>query len=113
MYEGIKETQHTRIEVDEETKSDVEILYSFGVVIFEHTILKNDNIEISICYFAPGDVYDIVIIDKNNNSLLKYETSKQLNEKYNKYFNLINGQKTLDDDNNELNCRSHSVEYTL
>ncbi|RAP54375.1 MAG: hypothetical protein BZ137_02530 [Methanosphaera sp. rholeuAM130] len=89
------------------------MLYSFGVVLFEHTVLKNDSYEYSICYFAPSDVYDIVVIDKKHNLLLKYETCHQLNEKYSDYFNLINGQRALDDDGDELVCRSHSIEYTL
>ena len=113
MAEGIKETQHTRIEVDEDNKSEIEMLYSFGVVIFEHVILSNENMEVSICYFAPSDVYDIVEIDKKNKALLKYDTCKQLNEKYSAYFNMINGQSVIDDDNHKLLCGSHSVEYTL
>lgn len=113
LSEGIKETQHTRIEVDDENRSEMEMLYSFGVVIFEHVIVSNDNMEVSICYFAPSDVYDIVVIDKKNKLLLKYETTKQLNERYDQYFNLINHQSIVDEDGGELICRSHSVEYTL
>lgn len=113
MSEGIKETQHTRIEVDEDNKSEIEMLYSFGVVIFEHVILSNDKREVSICYFAPSDVYDIVVIDKKNSLLLKYETCNKLNEKYLVYFNLINHQSIVDEDDGKLICGSHSVEYTL
>ena len=113
MLEGIKETQHTRIEKDKESQSEIEMLYSFGVVIFEHTILKNDDYEYSICYFAPGNVYDIVVLDKKNMKVLKYDSCDKLDDKYEKYFNLINGQKVLCDDGSELTCRSHSIEYTL
>lgn len=113
MVEGIKETEHTRIEKDRDNASEIEMLYSFGVVLFEHCVLKNDNYEYSICYFAPSDVYDIVVVDKINRKLVLYETYTKLNDKYESYFNLINGEITLDDDGNQLICRSHSVEYTL
>ena len=113
LTEGLKETQHTRIELDEENKSELEILYSFGVVLFEHTILSNDDVECSICYFAPSDVYDIVVIDKKNNALLKYESCSKLNEKYSSYFNLVNGQTIHSDGYGKLLCGSHSIEYVL
>lgn len=113
MSEGIKETEHTRIEKDHSSESEIEMLYSFGVVLFEHCVLKNDTYEYSICYFAPSDVYDIVVINKKESKVIKFESCSKLDEKYSDYFNLINGEKTLDDDNNELICRSHSVEYTL
>ena len=111
MSEGIKETEYTRIEVDEDNKSEIEILYSFDVVIFEHVICSNDDMEVSICYFAPSDVYDIVVIDKKNRRLLEYERCDKLNDKYSKYFNLIKGQTAHDDAS--LTCGSHSIEYTL
>ena len=44
LYEGIKETENTRIEKDDETKAEIEMLYSFDVVLFEHTILKGDSL---------------------------------------------------------------------
>lgn len=111
--EGIKETEFTRIEKDNDSLSEIEMLYSFNVVIFEHTILKNERYEYSICFFAPENIYDVVIIDKLNHTLLKYESTSTLNDKLSDYFNLINGESTIDCDGNKLICRSHSIEYTL
>lgn len=113
MSEGLKETEHTRIEKDENSQSEIDMLYSFGVVLFEHTILKNDDYEYSICYFSPSDIYDIVIMNKKTGSLEVFESTNNLNEEFKDYFNLVNGQKTLDKNGNEIICRSHSVEYTL
>lgn len=113
MVEGFKETEHTRIEKDSDSESEIEMLYSFGVVIFEHTVLKNDNYEYSICYFSPSDVYDITIINKKKGCVEYFKSTTKLPEEYVKYFNLINGEKTFDKDGDELICRSHSIEYTL
>jgi len=113
LVEGFKETEHTRIEKDKDSESEIEMLYSFGVVIFEHTVLKNDDYEYSICYFSPSDVYDIVVINKKKGCVDYFNSLNDLPEEYQKYYNLINGEKTFDKDGNELICRSHSIEYTL
>lgn len=112
LYEGIKETENTRIEKDDETKEEIEMLYSFEVVLFEHTILKKDNISISICYFDPLKIYDIVIEDIKNNSLISYETATELTDEYRQLFNLTKNQE-LTYNNKRYKCMSHSVEYTL
>ena len=85
-YEGIKETENTRIEKDDETKDEIEMLYSFGVVLFEHTILKKDHMTISICYFDPLKIYDIVIEDNLNKTLLSYKSTRQLDDDLKIYF---------------------------
>jgi len=113
LFEGVKETEHTRIEKDSSSESEIDMLYSFGVVIFEHCVLCNDSYEYSICYFAPRDIYDIVVINKKEGHVEYFETTHQLNDTYLSYFNFINGESVLDNDGNKLVCRSHSVEYTL
>lgn len=113
LYEGIKETQNTRIEKDDETIEEIEMLYSFGVVLFEHTILESAEYTYSICYFPPGDVYDIVIENKNDKSLLEYRVTDKLDKKFNLLFNLIKNQEITDDNNIKYTCMSHSIEYTL
>lgn len=112
QYEGKKETQNTRIEKDEETKDEIEMLYSFGVVLFEHVILQSREKTISISYFAPQQIYDIVIENKKENKLIKYETKKELTEKYQKYYQL-NKNETITENNEKIICTSHSIEYTL
>lgn len=107
-YEGKKETENTRIEMDEETRDEIEMLYTFDVVLFEHVILESETHTYSICYFAPEKIYDIVVEDKQLNRLEKYETTKQLDKSYEKYFKLNKNQK-IDD----IICTSHSIEYTL
>lgn len=113
LYEGIKETENTRIEKDEETKDEIEMLYSFGVILFEHTILESDELMYSICYFEPKKVYDLVIQNKNNGKLISYEVKTKLNNQEKNYFNLTKNEETTDQNNNKLICMSHSVEYTL
>lgn len=112
LYEGIKETQNTRIEKDDDTEAEIEMLYSFGVVLFEHTILKTDELMISICYFDPLRIYDIIIEDNNNHTLISYESKTELDEEYMKLFNLTKNEET-DKNNLKYKCMSHSVEYTL
>lgn len=112
-YEGIKETENTRIEKDDETKDEIEMLYSFGVVLFEHTILKKDHMTISICYFDPLKIYDIVIEDNLNKTLLSYKSTRQLDDDLKIYFNLTKNEEIVDRDNVNVKCMSHSVEYTL
>lgn len=111
LYEGIKETENTRIERDDETKEEIEMLYAFEVVIFEHVILESGKYSYSICYFAPREVFDIVIEDKNNNTR-SFETMGKLNERMDKLFQLNKGDNISIDDE-DINCISHSVEYTL
>lgn len=113
LYEGIKETQNTRIEVDDDTKAEIEMLYSFGVVLFEHTILKSEELTISICYFDPLKVYDITIEDNINHSLISYESKTELDEDYKKYFKLTKNDEITDKNSVKYKCMSHSVEYTL
>lgn len=113
LYEGIKETENTRIEKDKETEDEIEMLYSFGVVLFEHTLLKKEHQTISICYFAPLDVFDVVVEDNDNGRLVSYRAVKQLDDTLLKYFNLIKNEELIDDDGLTVKCTSHSVEYTL
>lgn len=113
LYEGIKETQNTRIEKDDDTKSEIEMLYSFGVVLFEHTLLKTGELTVSICYFAPSNVYDIIIEDNVNHKLITYESKTELDEDYIKLFNLTKNEEIIDKNNLKYKCMSHSVEYTL
>lgn len=111
LYEGIKETQNTRIEKDDETKEEIEMLYSFDVVLFEHTIVESHNQIISICYFNPKQVYDVVIQDKSG-KLIRYEQLNQLDEKLEKYYNLIKNEE-ITENGIKYKCMSHSVEYML
>ena len=113
LYEGIKETENTRIEKDDETKAEIEMLYSFDVVLFEHTILKGDKYTISICYFNPLKIYDIIIEDYINSCLISIESKNELDEEYKTFFNLIKNEEITDKNNNKYKCMSHSVEYTL
>lgn len=112
QYEGIKETQNTRIEKTHETEAEIEMLYSFNVVLFEHVILQTQEETISISYFAPQEIYDIVIENKKENKLIKYETQKTLTKQYNKYFQL-NKNDTIEENGQKITCTSHSIEYTL
>ena len=112
LYEGKKETENTRIEKDDETKDEIEMLYSFGVVLFEHTILESEELTYSICYFAPQEVYDIVIENSKNGQLIKYESVKQLDDKTRKFYDLIKNDE-ITDGTNKYKCMSHSIEYTL
>lgn len=113
LYEGIKETENTRIEKDDDNRDEIEMLYSFGVVIFEHTIVKKEELIISICYFDPLKIYDIVIEDNDNSSLVSYKTAKQLDDTLMEYFNMTKNEEIIDRDNNKIKCMSHCVEYTL
>ena len=113
LYEGIKETQNTRIEKDDETESEIEMLYSFGVVLFEHTILKTEESTISICYFDPLGIYDIIIEDNTNLRLLSFESKTALDEDLMELFNLTKNDEITDKNNVKYKCMSHSVEYTL
>ncbi|HII08087.1 MAG TPA: hypothetical protein HA355_00670 [Methanosphaera sp.] len=112
-YEGMKETENTRIEKDDETRDEIDMLYSFGVVLFEHTILKKDEITISICYCDPLKIYDIVIENNVKSCLLSYKTLDQLDEEMEIYFNLTKNEEIVDKNNVKVRCMSHSVEYTL
>ncbi|RAP52103.1 MAG: hypothetical protein BZ138_03650 [Methanosphaera sp. rholeuAM270] len=107
----MKETENTRIEKDSDTVDEIEMLYSFGVVLFEHVLLESDNVEYSICYFAPQEVYDIVIEDKENNSV-SYNQEKELTANQEKLFSLIKNETVILDDE-EFICKSHSIEHTL
>jgi len=111
-YEGIKETENTRIEKDDETKDEIEMLYSFGVVIFEHVIIESEQRRYSICYFAPEELYDIVIEDKQEKKVIRYDVKKQLDNNLEQYYGL-NKNDTLELDGVMYKCTSHSVEYTL
>ncbi len=113
LFEGIKETQNTRIEKDKETENEIEMLYSFGVVLFEHTILESDNKTISISYFEPEKIYDIIIEDKKQGKLIEYINTDQLNDTFKQYFSLIKNEETSDENNDILKCTSHSIEYSL
>lgn len=113
LYEGIKETQNTRIEKDDETAEEIEMLYSFGVVLFEHTLLESDEYTYSICYFPPKEVYDIVIENKNDKSLKEYKVTDKLDKRYDELFGLIKNQELTDEKNIKYKCMSHSIEYTL
>ena len=113
LYEGIKETENTRIEKDNETREEIEMLYTFGVVIFEHTILESDNTTISICYFEPEETYDIVIEDKKEGKLIEYRQTQQLDQTLQEYFDLTKNEEITDKENNTIKCISHSIEYKL
>lgn len=113
LYEGKKETQNTRIEKDEDTREEIEMLYSFGVIIFEHVILKKEDIIISICYCDPLKTYDVVIEDNVNSSLISYKTYERLDDTLTEYFNLTQNEEIVDGDNKKVKCMSHCVEYTL
>ncbi|MBR0471615.1 MAG: hypothetical protein IJI98_02825 [Methanosphaera sp.] len=112
QYEGIKETQNTRIEKDKETLDEIEMLYSFGVVLFEHAILESEHKTYSISYFAPQQIYDIVIENKQENKLETYTTTTQLTGNMEKMFQLNKNEKIIIN-NEEITCTSHSIEHTL
>lgn len=113
LYEGIKETQNTRIEKDDDTKDEIEMLYSFDVVLFENTVLKSEETTISISFFSPLKIYDIVIEDNENLRLISYESKTELDEDLMKLFNLTKNEEIIDKNNVKYKCMSHSVEYTL
>lgn len=112
-FEGIKETQNTRIEKDDDTKDEIEMLYSFGVVLFENTILKSEELTVSISFFSPLKIYDIVIEDNKNHRLVSYESKTELDEDFLKLFNLTKNEEIIDKNNVKYKCMSHSIEYTL
>lgn len=113
LYEGIKETQNTRIEKDDDTLDEIKMLYSFDVVLFENTILKSEELTVSICFFNPLKIYDIVIEDNRNHCLISYESKAELDEDLNKLFNLTKNEEITDKNNVKYKCMSHSIEYTL
>ncbi|WP_069593075.1 hypothetical protein [Methanosphaera sp. WGK6] len=112
MSEGSKETENTRIEKDAENISEIELLYTFDVIIFEHTLLESEKYSYSICWTNPKQIYDVVIEDKQKGKLVKYEVVKKSSPKLSKYFNLIKGEKLVDD-GCQITCTSHSIEYKL
>lgn len=113
FYEGVKETENTRIERDFETNDEIEMLYSFGVVLFEHSIIESGDYCYSICYFAPDDIYDVVVEDNKSGKVLSYEVKKTLDSTLTNYFNLVKNESVHDERGNLIKCLSHSVEYTL
>ncbi len=113
LYEGIKETENTRIQRDDETNDEIEMLYSFGVVLFEHTILESDEQVYSICYFEPGKVYDVVIENKIDKRVEQIISTDKLDTKLQSYYDLTKNESISDENGKTLKCMSHSVEYTL
>ena len=111
--EGIKETENTRIEKDPENIDEIEMLYSFGVVIFEHTILESEYYEYSFCWFEPEKIFDVVIKNKNLQKIKVFKTCSKLDDEYEKLFQLIKCEEIKGKNNEIIKCISHSIEYTL
>ena len=89
------------------------MLYSFGVVIFEHTILESEDYEYSFCWFEPEKIYDIIIKNKKLKNIEVFKSCPDLDEEYKKYFQLIKNEEIKSNDGEIIQCVSHSIEYTL
>lgn len=111
--EGIKETENTRIEKDPENFDEIEMLYSFGVVIFEHTILESEDYEYSFCWFEPEKIFDIIIKNRKLQTIEVFKSCPELDEEYEKLFQLIKDEEIKSNDKKIIKCVSHSIEYTL
>lgn len=102
----------TVIEKDDNNLGEIETLYSFDVVLFESTVLIIADIELCICYVEFLDLYDVSMQDVGHTKIIEYESVRKLDDRLNRYFNMIKGDVVVEDDV-EIRCISHSIEYTL
>lgn len=101
-----------RIEKTREVESDIISLYKSDSVIFEETTLVSEKLNYVISYFPKGDVYDVIIENKNSN-LIIYQSFPKLSSSTLKYFNLLKDETYDDNFGNSFKCISHTIEYRL
>ncbi len=90
---------------------EVNKLYSTVDVTLEECILESSQIYYSICKIAKLDVYDVVLICKDDNRLINFESRKALSGSTLRYFNMYKGDVYEDNHGNTFECTSHYILY--
>ncbi|AWX32217.1 hypothetical protein [Methanosphaera sp. BMS] len=94
-----------------EVKSIDEIndIYSSHDVVLEECILESDDIYYSICRINALDVYDVLLVDRNGDELINFESRMKLSGSTLRYFHMYAGDEYCDGHGNVFRCMSHYV----
>lgn len=84
-------------------------LYDKYDVVLEETVLESNDIYYSICRVNSLDTYDVLLIDKNEDSIINFESRVKLSGSTLKYFNVYKDDVLRDIFGNEFKCITHHV----
>ncbi|RAP52023.1 MAG: hypothetical protein BZ133_01890 [Methanosphaera sp. SHI613] len=86
-------------------------IYENNEVVLEECILESSKIYYSITRISKLDVYDVVLIDKNTDELINFESRRRLSSSTLKYFNNYKDDVYEDGHGNTFKCISHYILY--